>query len=108
MGEVCHLGGNGEEGLLLGTFCFLNVQGAGSLVESKVRKAESQGRQKWVKEKVKARSQEHQKAAHLGWALSMNDTHRLGREDLESGTKGVECEQRDQETAARRAQRAVG
>lgn len=25
MGEVCHLGGNGEEGLLLGTFCFLSV-----------------------------------------------------------------------------------
>ena len=61
-----------------------------------------------MKEKVKARrSQEHQKAAHLGWALSMNDTHRLGREDLESGTKSVECEQCDHETAARRAQRAV-
>lgn len=90
MAEVCHLGGNGEEGLLLGRVCFLSVWGAGSLVGSKVRKAESQGRQKWVKEKVKARrSQEHQKAAHLGWALSMNDTHRVGREDLESGMKGV-------------------
>lgn len=62
MGGGCHFGDVKRRDCCLVDSIFSAYCGVPSLAGSKVRKAEGLGRLKWMKEKVKVRSRDHQEA----------------------------------------------